>query len=307
MTKERPTNLAASVRQRLLNIARARQEDFQLTLGRYALERLVYRLGQTQHRELFVLKGAILFHLWTDEPHRPTRDLDLLGTGESSIARIEEVFREICLVDVQADGLEFRSDSVIGSVIKPDQKYQGVRILLQGRLERTRIPVQVDVGFGDIVSPEPALIDFPSMLGFPTTEVATYPKETVVAEKLQALVVLGMANTRMKDFYDLWVMSRRFEFDGQRLTDAIRATFARRETAVPTRVPLALTDEFYRDQVKQAQWLGFRRRIGAAFDEASLEDVALAIREFLMPPLESVRQCVEFSGRWKGSGSWQNS
>jgi hypothetical protein len=204
VTKGNPNNLAASVRQRLQNLARERKEDFQLVLSRYAIERLLHRIEQSPHGDRFILKGAMLLYLWADQIYRPTRDIDFLARGDHSLSHLEGVFRDVCDQAVNDDGVIFRSDAVTGSVIKPDQEYQGVRILLEAKLERTRIPVQIDIGFGDAITPGPLPIAYPSMLGFPTPIVATYPRETVIAEKFHAMVMLGMANSRMKDFFDLW-------------------------------------------------------------------------------------------------------
>lgn len=222
-------------------------------LGRYALERLLHRIGQSTHHDKFVVKGAMLFHLWTNQTYRPTRDIDFLAHGDHSVTHLEDIFREVCKRAVVDDGLVFEPDSVAGSVIKPDQEYQGARILLQAKLERARIPVQIDVAFGDAITPGPRQIEYPSMLGFPTPVVSIYPRETVVAEKFQALVTLGMANSRMKDFFDLWLLATTFEFDGDLLAQAIQATFERRRTPLPEAIPTALTVDFYDDDVKQRQ------------------------------------------------------
>ena len=250
MTKQKPRNLAASVRQRLMNVARAQKEDFQLILTRYALERLLYRLSQSKYRDVFVLKGAMLFQLWGDQPHRPTRDLDLLGRGENSIPRFERIFQEVCDRPVEEDGLVFNAESVHGETIKEDQEYEGLRLTLDCRLENARIPIQIDIGFGDVVTPATSELSYPVLLDFPAPILAVYSRESVVAEKFQAMVMLGIANSRMKDFYDLWVLARQFEFQGPMLCQAIRATFERRRTSVPAEVPLALSAEFSNDQGK---------------------------------------------------------
>jgi Nucleotidyl transferase AbiEii toxin, Type IV TA system len=246
--------MAASVRQRLLNIARDRQEDFQLVLSRFALERLLFRLSRSQHRDAFTLKGAMLFQFWGGEPHRPTRDLDLLGRGEPSTEQFEQVFQEVCRQPAGDDGLVFRDETVRAEQIKEDDEYQGLRIRLEARLGSARIPIQIDVGFGDAVTPGPQEITFPTLLDFPAPVIQAYPRETVVAEKFQAMVMLGIANSRMKDFYDLWMLAGQFEFQGPILCDAIHATFDRRKTTLPVGPPLALTSEFAEDSGKQTQW-----------------------------------------------------
>lgn len=302
MTKGNPKNVAASVRQRLQNLARERKEDFQLVLSRYALERLLHRIGQSPHRDRFVVKGAMLFHLWTGQTYRPTRDIDFLAHGDHSVAHLEGIFREVCNQAVEDDGLVFESDSVAGSVIKPDQEYQGLRILLQSKLERARIPVQIDIGFGDTITPGPQLIAYPSMLGFPTPVVSIYPKETVVAEKFQAMVMLGMTNSRMKDFFDLWLLSTTFEFDGEILARAIQATFERRHTPLPDSTPIALSAEFYDDDAKLKQWKAFISK-GGLVTPPPLPDLIAGLGAFLLPPVDSgARQ--RFEKRWIPPGPW---
>jgi predicted nucleotidyltransferase component of viral defense system len=266
VSREKPRNLAASVRQRLFNRAQERHEDFGLVLTKYGLERFLYRLSESKYRDQFVLKGALLFELWTHRPYRPTRDLDLEGRGENSIPRIKRLFAEIIGQAVADDGLVFDPESLHVARIKEDQEYEGLRVNFVARLERAKIHIQVDVGFGDVILPPPQETAYPAMLDFPSAHLLAYPRETVIAEKLEALVKLGIANTRMKDFYDLWMLSREFAFDGTLLSDAIKATFKRRRTEIPADTPLALTDEFSRDSQKAKQWscgastVGVRRR-----------------------------------------------
>lgn len=303
MTKGNPRNVAASVRQRLQNLARERKEDFQLVLSRYALERLLHRIGQSPHRDRFVVKGAMLFHLWTNQTYRPTRDIDFLAHGDHSVAHLEGIFHDVCNQAVEDDGLVFESDSVTGSVIKPDQEYQGVRILLQAKLERARIPVQIDIGFGDAITPGPQQIEYPSMLGFPTPVVSVYPRETVVAEKFQAMVMLGMTNSRMKDFFDLWLLSTTFEFDGQLLTQAIQATFERRRTPLPDSIPIALSAEFHDDDSKLKQWKAFVSK-GGLVTPPPLPELISGLRTFLLPPVDALRAGQGFKKRWIAPGPW---
>ena len=198
-------------------LAREQKEDFSIVLTRYGLERLLYRLSQSAHRDRFVLKGAMLFQLWSGHPHRPTRDLDLLGHGSPDPERFEGIFRDICRQNVEDDGLEFQSDSVRAESMKEDEEYQGLRLKLVSRLGNARIPIQIDIGFGDAVTPEPDEVIYPTLLDGPAPTLKAYPRETVVAEKFQAMVMLGIANSRMKDFYDLWILMRQFEFSGPAL------------------------------------------------------------------------------------------
>jgi predicted nucleotidyltransferase component of viral defense system len=305
VTKQRPRNLAASVRQRLMNLARAQNEDFQLVLTRYALERLLYRLSQSEHRDVFVLKGAMLFQLWGDQPHRPTRDLDLLGRGDNSIPRFERIFREVCELPVDEDGIVFNAASVRGDVIKEDQEYEGLRLNLNCQLENARIPIQIDIGFGDVVTPAATEVTYPVLLDFPAPVLPAYSRESVVAEKFQAMVMLGIANSRMKDFYDLWVLSRQFEFRGPLLCQALHATFERRRTPIPAELPMAFSSEFTQDRGKQAQWRAFVGKGKLDTGGAGLEDVVDGLRRFLMPAAQSVAVGGLLEMVWPAAGPWR--
>jgi hypothetical protein len=214
-----------------------------------------------------VLKGALLFELWTQERYRTTRDADFLARGENTPERFKTIFRDICKVVVVDDGLRFDPTSVKAERITEDANYQGVRVTFMGYLENARIPIQIDIGFGDVVTPAPAEAEFPTLLDFPAPKLLAYPRETVIAEKFEAIVKMGIANSRMKDFYDLWKLSRDFVFDGLLLSEAVKKTFERRGTDLPTeKMPVAFTEEFYQDEIKQKQWKGFceknRRYIG---------------------------------------------
>lgn len=277
MTQAQPANLSASIRQRLLNLSRERNEVFNLVLMRYALERLLYRLARSGHVEDFVLKGAMLFTAWTERLHRPTKDLDLLGYGNNSGEHLKALFQKICQVEVEPDGLVFDKGTVRVEEIRDDQEYQGQRIRLTAHLGNAMIPLQNDVAFGDVITPGMEEIDYPTLLGMPPPRIRSYPKETVVSEKLQAMVALGMPNSRMKDFYDIWIISKQFPFDGSILTGAIRATFERRRTQVPKGVPVALSDEFVANQEKVTQWRAFLKRTLLADQEVEL---SLVVNEF---------------------------
>lgn len=304
MTERR--NIAASVRQRLLNASRTRREDFQVTLTRYALERLLYRLSKSAHREQFVIKGAMLFSVWNEVPHRPTRDLDLLSFGPSDISRLEGVFREIVNMEVEPDGLEFFAESVRGGRIKEDQEYEGVRLNIQARLEQARLSLQIDVGFGDAVTPAPEEMEYPTLLADSSSpHLRAYSRYSVVAEKFQAMVMLGIANTRMKDFFDVWTLARSFDFDGGVLCQAMKMTFKRRETEIPSTVPLALAPEFYKDRTKQSQWDAFLKRSQLTAQSTTLDDVAAVLRDFLLPPASAVVEGKPFDAGWRPATGWQ--
>lgn len=299
-------NIPASIRQRLLNISREQKEDFGLTLTRYAIERLLARLGYSKFVNQFVLKGAQLFPLWMDMPHRPTRDLDLLCQGNSEISTLEEIFREICMINIEpSDGIIFIYDSVKGELIREDALYEGVRINLQFNLSGAKDTVQVDIGVGDAVFPLPETVEMPSILGFSPVCMRVYPKESVIAEKLEAMVVLGIRNSRMKDFYDLWVLSKMFSFDGLLLSKAINATFQRRKTTIPTLIPFALTEEFWKDSSKQLQWKAFNKRIGNDDTLFNLEVIIKDLYRFIVPILQSILKNESYIMVWNYIDGWQ--
>ena len=304
MTKGKPANIPASVRQRLLNLAQQTNQDFGLLLTKYSLERLLYRLSVSPHREGFVLKGALLFDLWTEHPNRPTRDLDLLGHGDASLDKYRKLFSEICEQTVEDDGLNFIAKTVAAERIKDDEDYEGVRVLLQARLGVARISVQIDIGFGDVITPAPIEVEYPTMLNFPAPRLRAYPRETVVAEKFEAMVKLGMVNSRMKDFYDLWELSRRFDFEGSILMAAIQATFQRRATAFPRGTPFSFSPEFCDAPSKRTQWTAFLRKSGLKSEE-TLGDVVAHIKTFLLPIVLAIQNDKPFNLRWSAGASWQ--
>jgi hypothetical protein len=304
VTQRRSRNVAASVRQRLLNRAREKSEAFDLVLTRYALERLLYRIGRSEWRTRFLLKGAMLYTLWYDAPYRPTRDMDLLAFGESDIAHLEEVFRALCALSVEDDGISFAEESVRVSEIRGESEYQGVRIQMSATLAGAVIPLQIDVAFGDVVLPAPEEIRYPTLLELPAPQVLAYPRYSVVSEKFQTMVMLGIANSRMKDFFDVWAMARQFEFDGLLLSRSIAATFERRKTALPAEVPLALLDSFSQDRGKITQWNAFIRK-NRLPEEASLTEVTAFLRDFLMPPVLAIQEGREFNMIWPALGPWK--
>jgi predicted nucleotidyltransferase component of viral defense system len=305
VSKDKPRNLAVSVRHRLTDLARNQGEDFQLVLTRYVIERLLYRISQSPYRDQFVLKGAMLFRVWTDQIHRPTRDLDLLSRGEPSLAALTNLFRDICGLKVEDDALTFDPTTVTAERIKEDQDYEGVRVGCRAQLGRARIDLQIDVGFGDAVVPRPANVNYPAMLEFPAPVLRAYQRETVVAEKFQAMVMLGIANSRMKDFFDLWTLANAFAFDGASLCQAIRATFKRRKTALPTAPPLALTSEFGADVAKVRQWDAFVRKGKLDAGGVTLVQVCAYLHGFLGPPIEALVIGTDFEKAWPPSGPWR--
>ncbi|MDP3354364.1 MAG: nucleotidyl transferase AbiEii/AbiGii toxin family protein [Polaromonas sp.] len=284
MSQSASENLAASVRARLLNRAKAEQSDFNGMLVRYALERLLYRLSQSSHAERFLLKGAMLFTLWYDMPHRPTRDVDLLGFGASDLASITQTFSDIASVAVQ-DGIRFDPASVIAQEIRKEAGYVGVRVFISGELAGARVKAQVDIGFGDAVTPGPVPARYPVLLDdFPAPTLQTYPVYTVIAEKLHAIALLGMTNSRLKDYRDLSVLLERETLDSAILATAIAATFRRRAMPVPAALPIGLSDEFANDASRQALWRAFLNK--NQLKPVPLQELVTALRVKLQPALQ---------------------
>lgn len=296
-------NLGASVRGRLLNKARAENQDFGLLLTRYALERILFRLSISAQRDQFLLKGALLFDLWFEVPHRPTHDADLPGFGSAEISHLEEAFRDICRIEVE-DGVVFQPDSVRAIEIRKEASYAGVRVTLMGLLDSARCTLQIDVGFGDAVIPAPDDVCYPVILPeMPEPRLRAYSRYTVVAEKLEALVSLGMLNSRMKDFFDLWVLAKHSEFDGEILVHAVAATFMRRQTRLPEGMPVGLSDEFLDDVQKQKQWLAFLRK--NTLDAIPLPTVVRELRDFLLPVLAATSVSGGLDLVWQRADGWR--
>lgn len=305
MAERAAKDIAASVRARLTNLARQRGEDLQFVLTRYATERLLYRLSRSPHADSFILKGAMLFAAWTDEPHRPTRDVDLLGFGDNSAERIHSVFEDLCAMAVDVpDGLRFDAASI--ALTESDhQEYPGQCVKLRCYLGNADIPLSIDIGFGDAVVPPAREIDYPVLLDMPAPRVRSYPPEAVVAEKVQAMVALGMANSRMKDLFDVWEMARLFCFDGRVLAESLAATFSRRATPIPVEPPVVFTPTYSEDQAKQTQWRAFVRRSGLADRNAGLESVIQQLTSFVWPVLRSLADGGSFEAVWQPGGPWE--
>ena len=269
-------NRAASIRARLKQHTDTSKQDFNLTLTQYGLERLLYRLSVSEHAPNFLLKGALLFQLWYGKPHRPTRDADLLGFGSDDVPALVDVFRSLCGVEVD-DGIVFDPESVVGIEIRKDLGYGGVRIDLRATLDGARLALQIDIGFGDAVTPAAETVTYPTLLAdVRAPALRAYPKATAVAEKLHAVSILGMTNTRMKDFFDLWVLLHDTTLDDAELRRAIEATFARRQTAMPATLPSGLSEAFAADATKQVQWKAFLRK--NKLDAMDLAEVVRYVR-----------------------------
>ena len=299
------SNLPASIRQKLKNHADQTGESvFQRVLDRYAIERLLYRISQSDFQDKFLLKGATLFTLWGGGPHRATRDLDLLSFGSNQIPDLVDIFKTIISIPDPTDGLCFDPENIKGALIKEDQEYEGVRIQLLAKLGNIRLPIQIDIGFGDAMVPGPEEADFPTILDLPKPRLRVYPKEVVVAEKYQALVSLGMANSRLKDFYDIWHLANYSDFDGNHLSQAIAATFARRSTPLPSKLPQALTPEFYDDKTKIAQWKAFVKRAAINESDLTLASVIGLLEQFLLPPTVALNSAGSYEATWTAQGPW---
>ena len=276
-------NLAASVQARLLNLARSSSRDYGQVLTRYALERLLYRLSISEHADHFLLKGALLFDLWFDMPLRPTRDIDLLGFGVSETPHLIGVFQDLCGLEVD-DGMVFVAGSLNAQEIRKAANYSGVRVTLRAQLGPSKASIQIDVGYGDAVTPAPEKAAYPVLLDeFAAPLLRVYPRETVVAEKLETIVLLGIANSRMKDYFDLWVLCKHTHGESSLLKQAIHATFQRRGTPLPKALPVGLSEEFALDRQKQQQWRAFLKK--NRLEEVALQSVVEELRLWLAPLL----------------------
>ncbi|OYU27568.1 MAG: hypothetical protein CFE41_09835 [Burkholderiales bacterium PBB2] len=291
------SNRSASILARLLTLAKQRGDDYSLLLNRFAMERLLARISRTQHADRFLLKGALLFTLWYDTPHRPTRDADLLGFGADDEANLIATFRDVTAIDL-SDGITFDPDSVRATAIREDNTYGGTRITLLARIGSARCSLQIDVGFGDAVTPGPQTAAYPTLLNdFPAPTLRVYPVYTVIAEKYQAMVMLGQANSRMKDFFDLAVIAQRTELEGATLAAAIAATFARRQSDLPTDPPLALTRAFSQDRSKLRQWQAFLNK--NRLEAASLDETVELLHDLLWPPTLVAAAKSPATANWK--------
>ncbi|MFT3990706.1 MAG: nucleotidyl transferase AbiEii/AbiGii toxin family protein [Luteolibacter sp.] len=304
MKKDRiVTNVSASVRDRLLKLHRDSGIGYQRLLNQHALERLLYRLSVSPARNVFLLKGAMLFTVWQGSPHRMTRDLDLLGFGDPDAERLAGVFRELCAVDVAEDGIVFDPASVQCGEIREAARYPGVRITMRATMGTARLNLQIDIGFGDHCS-DPEEIEVPSLLGMPPPHLRAYRRETVVAEKLEAIHLLGLQNTRLKDYFDLWFLARHFHFDGKSLAAAIAATFQRRGTEFSPGLPRGLREDFWSDSRHVAEWKAFWKKAGPGGECPSLEETIRFISDFAGLPLREAAESSGWEESWEPGGPW---
>lgn len=300
---QRPSNVAASVHARLLNQARPGGRSFNDLLQLYAMERFLYRLSISKYAGRFVLKGAMLLRVWDQTSYRTTRDIDLLGRVSNEATVVESIIRDVCEQEVDPDGLIFDPASVQSNAIVEDADYAGVRVAFRGALGNARLSMQLDIGFGDRITPGPLTVEFPVLLAMPAARLQTYPPETVVAEKFQVMLQRAEANSRMKDFHDIWWIADRFDFAGQILAEAIRVTCSHRDTPVPAE-PTAFTAAFAKNPSKIAQWKAFRKRLNPTDCPEAFEDLVEQVARFLRPVAASIHESVDFDRRWPAGGPW---
>ena len=296
-------NMGHSVNVRLKHIASARKVNFDYLLLRYAYERFLYRLGQSIHAKRFILKGASAFSVWFGPMFRVTRDTDLQCHGNPDPEHLIQCFRDICETTVTDDGIRFDASSITSSEIKKDAKYRGTRIMLNAWIHQAKVSMQFDIGFGDSVYPEAKFQEYPRILDdFQAPNILVYPRYTIVAEKLEAIVSLGMLNSRLKDYFDIWLLSEKFDFDYLMLEQAIARTFRRRESKLPRELPIGLTSEFFLDSIKQSQWNAFMRKVAPEQRPDNLQSAVERIVEFLLPFMTSEK--ISFT-RWMAGKRWQ--
>jgi predicted nucleotidyltransferase component of viral defense system len=304
MTNRKTGNVSASVRQRLLNKARETGRPFSEILQYFAMERFLYRLSKSPHAEKFILKGALMLAVWRVPLSRATLDIDMLGQTDNSVDSIVAIVKDVCRKEVEPDGLVFDATSIEGERITEDADYTGVRIRFRGMLGTARVTVQFDVAFGDIVIPSPLSADYPTLLDFPAPHLKGYSKESTVAEKFEAMVKLGDLNSRMKDFFDIWLLSRQFDYDGKTLAEAITKTFSTRGTEIPSE-PVPFSDTFSSDATKVSQWRGFIRKSRLQDIPDEFKEIVESIAEFLRPVAVSLAAGRTFKGHWKAPGPWR--
>ena len=298
------TNLTASVHQCLLNKAKETSRPFNELLQRFATERFLYRLSKSSHADRFVLKGAAMLSIWSGPATRPTMDIDLLGRMDNSPEVILAAMKDACGVRVDADGMFFDAETAAAARMSETAMYEGVRVRLRGNLGNARVTLQIDIGFGDVIVPRPKMVVYPALLDFPPPQLNGYTMESTIAEKFQAMVKLGVLNSRMKDFCDIWMLSHAFDFRGELLAKAIAKTFENRNTPI-TPTPAFFDPTFAKDGDKRTQWQGFTKKIGLAEAPEAFEDVIAAIKVFLEPIAVALVEERAFHGTWTAPGPWR--
>ena len=296
-------NISISVHERLRNMARESSRPFNELLQHFAIERFIYRLSKSPYADRFILKGALMFLAWSGPASRPTMDIDLLGKIDNSIEKIEMVMKQACNMDVEEDGMIFHEHTVSAAKITEDAEYEGTRVRIKGNLGKARVSLQIDIGFGDVVVPDPGRVAYPVLLEFPPPELNGYTMESTIAEKYQAMVKLGILNSRMKDFYDIWLLSHTFDFDGEVLAEAVNRTFKNRKTDLNTE-PAVFDPSFGKDSSKQAQWQAFVKKTRLSNAPGEFNAVLTDMKMFLGPLITSLVDRQPFHGKWKASGPW---
>ncbi len=298
-------NLSASVRGRLQNNAEETQRVFAEVLQYYGMERFLYRFSKSKYSAAFILKGALMFSAWQMPERRTTLDIDFLARHTNEVEKIEGAIKDICTVEVPADGLIFKSDSVKGRIIKEDAEYAGVRIKLMGFLERSKIPMQIDFGFGDVIYPSARKIKYPVILDFPAPELKGYTPESIASEKFEAMIKLGDLNSRMKDFYDIWCMMRQFDFEGEAIVQAVGKTFKHRKTPLPGSLPFFSSGIYDKDSVNNVRWKAFLLNMQIKNAPDDLGFVAQAIESFLLEPIKAIHAGHDLVAHWRAPGPWR--
>ena len=304
MIKKNPQDISDSVHQRLLNKARESGHPFNELFQYFSMERFLYRLSRTHHAQKFVLKGALMFTAWNIQASRTTKDIDFLGKLENSVEAIITVMRDTCIQTVEPDGMNFDPESVSCNLIIEDAVYEGIRVFVRGNLGKSRVRLQIDVGFGDVVFPSELNVKYPVILDFPAPTLKGYSPESMIAEKFQAMIKLGELNSRMKDFYDIWLLSKRFDFNGHVLAEAISKTFKIRKTVIPGQ-PSIFKKSFSEDQTREKQWRAFLRKTVLTSARHSFYEVMTEIKSFLVPVSSAIVSQKSFQKKWKAPGPWK--
>jgi len=298
-------NIPSSIRAKLQNKAQETQRPFAEVLQYFGMERFLYRFSCSEYANQFILKGALMFTVWNVPERRSTLDIDFLARFDNQITSIEKMVKEVCKIEVIPDGLVFDPETVKGQRIKEDADYEGVRVKFLGFLDRSRVHIQIDIGFNDIIYPRPKFIEYPVILDFPKPHLKGYPAESVVSEKFEAMIKLGLLNSRMKDFYDIWLMMHQFNFDSTKLSDALRKTFAYRKTELPEGKKLFAKEIYDEKSDRQTLWKAFLNKGYIKYAPEKLSAVAKEIEKFLYKPLNAINKAEKFDVGWKASGPWR--
>lgn len=296
-------NIAVSVHQRLLNKAKESFRPFNELLQYFAIERFIYRLSKSSYADRFILKGALLFSAWCGPASRPTMDIDLLGKIDNRLEVITAAIKDACLMDVVSDGISFNAETVEAVRITEDAEYEGVRVRLHGNLGNARVTLQIDIGFGDVIVPNPSTVLYPAILDFPAPELKGYSMESAIAEKFHAMVKLGVLNSRMKDFYDVWLLSRNFDFKGEVFAEAVEKTFEHRNTPITMNAEI-FDPLFGKDRDKNVQWQGFIRKTKLIYAPELFEEIIAVVKLFLEPLAASIVERRAFNSNWTAPGPW---